>query len=522
MPETSQTQGRVVLITGAATGIGLATAKAFALAGDTVVLTDRDAERVARRAADLGPPHLAMTLDVSDEAAVVKVIGEVAARFGRLDVLVNNAGVDDPGVPLLEKPLSDIRQMMAINVEGPFLAAREAGKIMLTQGEGAIINIASGAALIGARNRAPYGSFKAALLGMTRALASEWTRHGVRVNAVLPGFVATEMLSRTMGEGSVVMERMERSVPLGRLAEPKDIAGAVVHLAGATYTAGISLQVDGGVVIFRGAASASMDPAPFRPAEPGRVVVVTGGAGGIGAAIADRFVAEGARVVALDYNPDLIAALPADRTGYALDVADEEAVEATMADIVRRFGPIAVLVNNAAVIDPAKPTVDQSLADFRRVMDIDLIGALVAARAAARSMIEAGGGAIVNIASIAASGGSPRRNAYCGAKAGVVGMTQNLACEWASSGIRVNAVSPGFTETATAQAAAKDNRTAEYDIIRMAAQRVPVGRWGRPEEIAGVVAFLASDDASYITGINYLADGGFDMYGGVAAAADVA
>lgn len=139
---------RIVLITGAAAGIGLATAHAFARGGDTVVLSDIDGAAAERAAEALGPAHQGLALDISDERAIVSGIARVARRFGRIDVLVNNAGVVDPEArPALDVPLDAVQRLIDVNLTGTWLAAREAGRVMLLQGEGSIVNIASGAAL---------------------------------------------------------------------------------------------------------------------------------------------------------------------------------------------------------------------------------------------------------------------------------------------------------------------------------------------------------------------------------------
>jgi NAD(P)-dependent dehydrogenase (short-subunit alcohol dehydrogenase family) len=354
------------------------------------------------------------------------------------------------------------------------------------------------------------------VLGLTRALACEWAGRGVSVNAVLPGYVRTEILASLERAGKFDPSVAGAAVPLGRMAEPAEIAAAILHVAGARYVTGAAFLADGGVAAYGGRAAASSAPVSGRAAKG--VVLITGGASGIGAAIADLFVAKGADIVVFDADAGAVAALPGDRSAFAVDVTDEDAVELAVRDVVATKGPIAVLVNAAGIADTFVPTVDQTLSDFRRVFDTDLTGTLIVARAVARTMAAAGnGGAIVNMSSIVATGGMPRRNAYCAAKAAVTMLTKSLACEWAVHGIRVNAVAPGYIATpglmALEQAGLRD-----LSAIR---RRIPMGRLGDPGEIADAVAFLASDAASYVTGMSYAVDGGYSAYGDVGPAADV-
>jgi NAD(P)-dependent dehydrogenase (short-subunit alcohol dehydrogenase family) len=507
-------QARIVVVTGAAAGIGLATARAFAATGDIVVLTDRDEAAVTKAAADMGAPHIALAMDVSDEAAVVRVMANIAARLGRIDILINNAGiVDATATPILEKPTADIRAMIAVNLDGTYVAAREAGRIMLAQGGGSIVNLSSGAALSALHNRTPYSMTKAAILGLTRALASEWAQAGVRVNAVLPGYVATDITRALERNGQFDPSAIERAIPMGRMAEPEEIAAAIVQVAGATYVTGASISVDGGVSAYGGATPASAGPAPHFSASAGAVAIVTGGAGGIGQAIADRFVADGFTTIIFDRD---IADIAADRVAMVVDVTDEAAVNAAISDIIDKYGSIAILVNNVGVADSWASTVDQTLEGFQRIFDVNLMGSLHVARAVAPGMMAQGGGAIVNLSSIVANGGMPRRNAYCAAKAGISMLTRSLACEWATHGIRVNAVAPGYIATPGVRALEQEGKRDLTQVRR----RIPMGRLGEPSEMADVVAFLVSDAASYVTGSICAADGGYAAYGDVGPASE--
>lgn len=242
----------------------------------------------------------------------------------------------------------------------------------------------------------------------------------------------------------------------------------------------------------------------------GKTAVVTGGAAGIGLAVATLLANRGARVVILDLNGDLASEaaqrLGTGHMGMAVDVTHEAAVTAALDDA----GDIDILVNNAGIGDVNIPTTEQSLEHVRRMLDIHVAGGFLMAREAAKVMQAKGhGGAIVNLASIAALTGLPRRNAYGAAKAGLVAMTKSMAAEWGRVGIRVNAVAPGYVATDLVRGLIRDGLLDEAKILR----RVPLGRMIAPQEIAEAIGFLASDAASAITGSVLSVDAGWMAYG---------
>ncbi|MFO1037000.1 MAG: D-threitol dehydrogenase [Geminicoccaceae bacterium] len=239
--------GRVALITGASGGIGRVIADLFAERGCRLVLIDR-AEAVLEQAKALGSQHLAFVADVNDEAAAVRIVADVAAKAGRLDILINNAGVArlDPA----EAHTAELWDWtMGINLRAPFLWAREAGKQMIRQRYGRIVNMASQAAIIALDGHLAYCASKAGLLGMTKVLALEWGPHGITTNAILPTVVATD-LGRKVWAGEVG-EAFKQKVPTRRFAEPVEIALAALYLASdaAGMVNGTDLVVDGGFTI---------------------------------------------------------------------------------------------------------------------------------------------------------------------------------------------------------------------------------------------------------------------------------
>jgi NAD(P)-dependent dehydrogenase (short-subunit alcohol dehydrogenase family) len=239
----------------------------------------------------------------------------------------------------------------------------------------------------------------------------------------------------------------------------------------------------------------------------GKCVIVTGGASGIGRATVERLHAEGAVLALVDLRLDAAehAAREVDPGGkriaaFAADVTDSAAVDRALALIEQRFDRIHVVVNSAGII--ARGTIEETTdADWQRVIATDLSSMFYVTRAALPALRRAGGGAIVNVASIAGSVGAVNA-AYAAAKGGVVALTRQLANELAARSVRVNAVSPGFTSTPLNEELRAAGSEAAW------AKRIPAGRFGRPEEIAAACAFLASDDASYVNGFDLVVDGG--------------
>ena len=243
-------EGRIALVTGASRGLGLAMARALSVAGAHVVLAARDASRLDAAAQDIrrnGGRADVEVFDLLDEAAVVAAVQRIVARFGRLDILLNNAGICLwSGLP--ESTLADWRRTMDTNLTAAYLLAREAARTMVARRHGRIVNVGSYVSVIGRERLAAYVASKHGLAGLTKSLAGELGRHGVTCNGIAPGFFETEMAAPILGDPARARIFTE-AIAMGRWGRPDELAGAAVFLASdaASYVNGHMLHVDGGV-----------------------------------------------------------------------------------------------------------------------------------------------------------------------------------------------------------------------------------------------------------------------------------
>lgn len=264
----------------------------------------------------------------------------------------------------------------------------------------------------------------------------------------------------------------------------------------------------------------------------GKVAIVTGGSQGIGLAIAQRLAAEGALVViaarraeAAQQAADGIIAQGGTATALAADVRSSSDIDALVEAVVRQYGPIDIVVNNAGVSTRRASPEDFPEAEIDAILETNLKGAYLLSVAAARTMIPRQQGVIINIASIAGVAPVGLEAMYCASKAGMIGMTQALARDWGHHGIRVHAVAPGYVESAMNRpvreiaarlqergaAPANADESFARDLVQGITTRTPLGRFGLPEEVAEVVTFLASDRARYMTGAVTMVDGGWTI-----------
>ena len=247
----SRFEGRHAIVTGGGRGIGEAVARRLQRDGATVMVVSRTAAEVDGVAAALGAPALAHVADVSVEADVQGMVDRALAAWGRIDIVVNNAGVDDD-CPFLDVEAANWARVLGVNLTGPFLVSQRAARAMVaTGGGGAFVHIASIAALAGDGEQVAYGASKAGLLGLSRIMALELAKHGIRSNVVHPGYTATPLTRQYVGEEmyEYMMSGFAR-IPQGRMALPEEIAAAVAFLASddAAAITGTDLVVDGGTM----------------------------------------------------------------------------------------------------------------------------------------------------------------------------------------------------------------------------------------------------------------------------------
>src|SRR2546428_4291159 len=242
---------KVALVTGAASGLGLATATAFAESGAAVVLADWNEEAV-RAAADglasRGHKVLTVRCDVSDDAQVEAMVDQTVAAFGRLDAAYNNAGVQNVLAEMADTTREDYDRVMGINLRGEWSCMKFELQQMRKQGSGAVVNCSSLGGLVGGAERGIYHAAKHGVIGFTKSAALEYAARGIRINAVCPGLIWTPMADQMVAAGQgEALKAMEKSIPMGRVGRPEEIADAVLWLCSdaASYVTGQSISVDG-------------------------------------------------------------------------------------------------------------------------------------------------------------------------------------------------------------------------------------------------------------------------------------
>jgi NAD(P)-dependent dehydrogenase (short-subunit alcohol dehydrogenase family) len=248
-------ENKVALVTGAGSGLGLVTAKAFAESGAAVVLADWHEKAVHSAVEELtaqGHKALAIRCDVSDDAQVAAMVRETLTTFGRLDAAYNNAGVQNVLAETADTTREDYDRVMGINLRGVWSSMKFELQQMRKQGSGAIVNCSSLGGLVGGAERGIYHAAKHGVVGFTKSAALEYAARGIRINAICPGLIKTPMSDQMIAAGQgEALEAMEKSIPMARVGLPREIADAVLWLCSdaASYVTGQSISVDGGFIM---------------------------------------------------------------------------------------------------------------------------------------------------------------------------------------------------------------------------------------------------------------------------------
>ena len=244
-------QGRVAIVTGAGSGMGLATAQAFAESGAAVVLADTNEQPLRTAAAELtsaGHQALGVGCDVSDQEQVAALVERTVDTFGRLDLAFNNAGIQAPPTDAADEPAETFDRVHAINLRGVWACMKHELRAMRAQESGAIVNCSSLGGLVGLPGRAAYHASKHGVLGLTKSAALEYAPRGIRINAICPGTIQTPMVADMLAKGELNMDEAIANQPIARLGQASEIAAAVLWLCspGASFVIGVALPIDGG------------------------------------------------------------------------------------------------------------------------------------------------------------------------------------------------------------------------------------------------------------------------------------
>ncbi|QJU58289.1 SDR family oxidoreductase [Sphingomonas sp. AP4-R1] len=243
--------GQVALVTGAAMGLGLATARAFSDAGAAVVLVDLNGDLAAEEARKIvtsGGRAIGLTCDVANEDQVAAAIDQSVKNYGRLDFAYNNAGIQVPPSDPADELVENFDRITSVNIRGVWACMKHELRVMRTQGSGAIVNCSSGGGLVGLPDQGSYDATKHAVIGLTKSAGLKYAARGIRVNAVCPGPMDTPMLSGLIEQDKDMIDEMVKVQPIGRIGRPEEVAAAVLWLCspGASLVVGAALPVDGG------------------------------------------------------------------------------------------------------------------------------------------------------------------------------------------------------------------------------------------------------------------------------------
>jgi len=497
---TGALAGKVAVVTGATSGIGAATAVAFAHEGADVTIVGRradaaEATAVAVRGA--GRDALIVLGDVSDSTFCDEVIASAVAKFGVVDVLANVAGVITRG-DATETSDEEWHRNMAVNAGSVFFMSRAAVRAMRSNSGGGVIvivNLASNVGLVGATSLPAYCASKGAVVLLTKAMALDHAAEQIRINALCPGAVDTPMLvSEHRASGLTEAEAIELNIagiPEGRVPRPDEIAKSIDGVSCQRLLQPYHRCRPGDRWRVHSRMSATLD---------GRVAVVTGGARSIGAAIADGLAVRGATVVVGDLDLSLR------HESLTLDVSDETSVRDFVAAVLAHYGRLDIVVNNAGIMFE-KHLAEQDRESWDRMLAVNLTGPMLMTREAAPHLATNRVGSVINVSSLEGTACNPAHSAYAATKAGIEGLTRATAVDLGSDGTRCNAIAPGWIDSPLNAAYIESHPDRELVVAELEKLH-PVGRIGDPADVSDVAAWLAGDESRFVTGQVITVDGG--------------
>ncbi len=466
-------RSRVAIVTGASSGIGRVCCETLARGGVQIVAVGRDLQRLndtaARVRAAGGPEPLLLPLDVRREDDMQSMAARTLEAFGRIHILVHSAGIlRRAGQPLraaAQLELADWDEVLDINLRGTFLANRAVLPAMLAAGQGDIVNLSSKSGLVGNAFDAPYCASKFGVMGLSEALADEARHRGVRVQVLSPGRFDTEVLSQ------IGLPQAGRIPPAQRVADtiawmlsmPPDVrllspvvdafepGGTTPWAAGPSKTPGRSPTSSPPI-------HAKEIRMFFQNRLDGKVIIITGGAGGIGLATAKAAASIGASIVVADLDEARCTTVAAEleaagapAIGVPIDVREEAHHARLVQATLTRFGRIDALIACAGILrlrgTPPKVLVDTSAEEFDQVVGINLRGVFLANRAVLPTMIAQRSGMIINLSSVQGLQGRAYDSVYCASKSGVIGLSQAVADEVRTYGVKVQALMPAAVAT---------------------------------------------------------------------------
>lgn len=512
---------KIAIVTGAAGGIGKAICLSLAEADYLIAGLDIDAQKVETVLGGLGPEHSSYECDLADYEKIQQVVHDIVEHYGRIDLIVNNAAIGPTMSATIDTTINEFEQALSVNWIGPLQLIRQALP-WLVEHQAAIVNIASLAGMISNPKRNAYSASKAAMISLTRSLACELAKKGIRVNAVAPGYVRTNMVAELENLGKVDLHEIRQRIPMGRLARPEEIAHVVKFLASeqAEYMTGSIIPVDGGWACFNqaGIAHPAQELIPKFELETmprlnrPRIVILTGATQGIGPAIAAKFAEQGDLLVLLDINieslENLRDALGKDHLSFCVDISDEDQVKQVFNSIKQIYPMIDVLVNNAEIMEQCTPLEQQSIQSIEKLFAINLNGAFCCIRESLGA-IQPNNGVIINIGSVNTYLPFSPYHSYGASKAAIEMLSRCLTAELAPQGIRITTLCPGYTYTPEFELV---DQCFQKDL-NILCQRIPLGNVGQPKYVADVAFFLASNEASYINGATVYVDGGWTAFG---------